>query len=88
MTVAFMLCILCFTFMLCSCETEISVTQRQSADALWRAQYRIAEARKSLVYFRDDGTGICFALMWGGMGNGGPGLATVDCEKVQEKLIQ
>ena len=42
----------------------------------------IGQARQQLRYFKDSRTDICFALTWGGSDQGGPGLATVPCEKV------
>jgi hypothetical protein len=51
-----------------------------------------AAARKSpidgLVFFQDSRTSpaICYAYMWGGLGNGGPALAAVTCEIVSGLL--
>ncbi|MCX6778631.1 MAG: hypothetical protein NTU97_00150 [Candidatus Magasanikbacteria bacterium] len=42
----------------------------------------ISKARQELRYFRDARTDLCFAYTWGGDDYGGPGLATVPCEKV------
>lgn len=33
--------------------------------------------RETLAFFRDDKSGLCFAVCWGGSTNGGPGLTLV-----------
>lgn len=60
-----------------STSVQASSESRSSGDA-------IAE---SIAYIRDKRTGLCFAYMWGGMANGGPALASVDCASVEKFLV-
>ena len=39
--------------------------------------------KNSMVFFKHDETGQCFAYAWGGMANGGPALASISCQVVQ-----
>jgi len=41
-----------------------------------------------LHYFRDERTSLCFAYGWWGMGNGGPGLASVPCSPDVVRLLE
>lgn len=52
----------------------------------------IGRISRSLLYFKDHRTGLCFALTFirRGMGAavyGGPAMASVDCEKVGTLLL-
>lgn len=83
------LCILLSVFfaLLCTaCDREYEQAEHTKSKKA-RDAYRVQHARESMIFFQDTRTKLCFALMWGGQGNGGPGLAAVDCAIVKEHLI-
>ena len=50
-------------------------------------QEEVREVKNYLAYFKDEQTGICFAVSGFDSVYSGPALATVPCEKVPEELL-
>lgn len=81
--------VITFSFFMASCGNQ--PTEKESAQQeMYRKEHQrntINEILRDRIYFRDHQTDICYMYFWGGAGNGGPALATVDCEKVKNLLI-
>ncbi len=52
-----------------------------------RMQVIVNDVVSRIQYIKDTRTGQCFAYYWGGLGDGGPALATVPCEAIPSQLL-
>mgnify|MGYP001613383380 CR=1 FL=1 len=50
-------------------------------------QAEVNELVRSMTYFQDHRTGICFSYFWKRWHHGGPSHATVDCEKIPAHML-
>lgn len=76
-------------FVLTACKKKRMEVQPADPVVVHRQFDHVA---KSLVYFKDVRTGHCFAYTYetqgfGNHSNGGPALATVDCDKAAPYLV-
>lgn len=71
---------------------EFDRSANRDPNAQSKEWQRRQELSNTIIYFRDDRTNLCYAYLWaetrlGQSSVGGPGLANVPCEAVNELLI-
>lgn len=69
----------------------VGCSPNDGKDQATRDEEKAVNEAQSLVnalkFVKHKESGLCFAYAWGGVGNGGPALTEVPCDKV-EKLIK
>jgi hypothetical protein len=61
---------------LCSCQASNSMVMDKDAE----------QAERGMVFIKHHQSGLCFAYVWQGGTYGGPAIANVPCEKVENLL--
>ena len=81
------MCVGVLALFVVGCAKSEEVRAQKENKRVQRLQANANEVVGSIQYIKDTRTGLCFAYYWGGMGNGGPALATVPCEAISPKLL-